>query len=212
MTQAQQDERDEVFSNMVRTLAKPGTTIKTELTKHQFVLWRTITQIFVKSGDLLDTYKKSIIYRKELDKLKALAQIDAIKDLTEKLEMRSFSATEEDLQAFAKFTGQGAHAMHMATGIAGEAAELSEAIAQASFNGSALDRENLIEELGDIEFYLEGLRQAHDITRTEVLATNISKLMKRYGEAFAYSDRAAQQRADKAETEKVENLRKQLKS
>ena len=41
------------------------------------------------------------------------------------------------------------HALHMVVGLMGEAAELS--IAQT--------RENEVEELGDIEFYLEGLRQ-----------------------------------------------------
>lgn len=41
------------------------------------------------------------------------------------------------------------HLIHMAVGVSGEAGELLEATTQ----------ENIIEELGDIEFYLEGLRQ-----------------------------------------------------
>lgn len=60
-----------------------------------------------------------------------------------------------------------------------------------------LDRENVIEELGDLEFYLEGIRQGLGLTREECLEHNIRKLSKRY-EGLKYSDKAAQDRADKA--------------
>ena len=44
----------------------------------------------------------------------------------------------------------------------------------------AIDRENVIEELGDLEFYMEGVRQNLGITREETLNHNIQKLSKRY--------------------------------
>lgn len=59
-----------------------------------------------------------------------------------------------------------------------------------------LDRENVVEELGDLEFYMEQLRQNVGITREETLAANIAKLEIRYN-GLRYSDQAAQQRADK---------------
>ena len=59
-----------------------------------------------------------------------------------------------------------------------------------------IDRENLVEELGDIEFYLEGLRQVFGVTREEVLAINQAKLEKRYSSG-KYSNQQAQARADK---------------
>lgn len=93
---------------------------------------------------------------------------------------------------------QQAHAWHMVTGIAGEAGELVDAIKKNVIYRKVLDTTNLVEELGDMEFYLEGLRQAYGITRNEVLAANVAKLSKRYGEALQYSDRAAQLRADKS--------------
>jgi hypothetical protein len=55
---------------------------------------------------------------------------------------------------------------------------------------------NVIEELGDLEFYMEQLRQALLLSREETLAANIAKLSKRY-EGLNYSDAAAQARADK---------------
>jgi hypothetical protein len=44
---------------------------------------------------------------------------------------------------------------------------------------------------------MEGLRQGLGITREEVLAHNITKLSKRYSSG-SYSDKHAQERADKA--------------
>lgn len=50
------------------------------------------------------------------------------------------------------------HLWHMASCLPGEAAELLEA-----FTFSPPDRVNILEELGDIEFYMEGIRAALDI-------------------------------------------------
>lgn len=95
-----------------------------------------------------------------------------------------------------EMTGHDAHLMHMAIGVSGEAGELLDAVKKAVIYRKPLDRENVIEELGDIEFYLEGLRQGAGITREETLQANIAKLGVRY-EGLRYSDTAAQQRADK---------------
>lgn len=59
-----------------------------------------------------------------------------------------------------------------------------------------LDRENVLEELGDLEFYMEGIRQGLGITREQCLEANIAKLGKRY-EGMRYTDGAEQERADK---------------
>lgn len=91
-----------------------------------------------------------------------------------------------------------AHLQHMTLGLTGETGELTDAIKKHTVYGKQLDVENVIEELGDIEFYLEGLRQALSITRKETLDRNQEKLAKRY-HTGGYSDNQAQQRADKAE-------------
>lgn len=55
-------------------------------------------------------------------------------------------------------TPEKADAWHMASCIPGEVGELFTPVAANVFNGSPLDRENVIEELGDVEFYSQGLR------------------------------------------------------
>jgi NTP pyrophosphatase (non-canonical NTP hydrolase) len=96
-----------------------------------------------------------------------------------------------------EMTAHDAHILHMAVGIIGEAGELIDAIKKKVIYQKPLDMLNVIEELGDIEFYLEGLRTALALNRDETLDANISKLAKRYGEKFQYTNQAAQERKDK---------------
>jgi NTP pyrophosphatase (non-canonical NTP hydrolase) len=95
-----------------------------------------------------------------------------------------------------EMTASKAHVIHMILGVAGEVGELLDAIKKAAIYNKPLDMENVIEEFGDIEFYLEGLRQGLGIQRNETLQANYDKLNVRYSEG--YSDTAAQTRADKA--------------
>lgn len=92
-------------------------------------------------------------------------------------------------------TPEKAHLWHAATGVSTEAGELLDAAKKHVIYGKPLDRPNVIEELGDIEFYMESLRQGLGISREEVLAHNVAKLSVRYG--GGYSDAAARARADK---------------
>jgi len=90
---------------------------------------------------------------------------------------------------------------HMATGVSGEAGELLDAIKKHVAYGKELDRTNVIEELGDLEFYIEGIRQELDISREETLTANMEKLLlsdKARYKLGKYTDQQAQDRADKA--------------
>lgn len=103
-----------------------------------------------------------------------------------------------------ELTALQAHQLHMIIGISGEAGELLDAFKKHIIYRAPLDLANVVEELGDIEFYLEGLRQTLNLTRQEVLSRNISKLSKRYGRnGLKYTDEQAKNRADK-HTDSVE--------
>lgn len=92
-------------------------------------------------------------------------------------------------------TPEQAHLLHMAVGICGEAGELLDAVKRHVIYQHPLDLTNVIEELGDLEFFMEGLRQAVVVPRDETMRYNIAKLTDRYGEK--YSDQAAKERKDK---------------
>ena len=99
-------------------------------------------------------------------------------------------------------TPERAHLWHMASCVQGEAGELFDAIKKPCIYGkSTFDRDNIVEELGDIEFYLEGLRQGLKISREETILANMEKLGKRYHEG-KFSNEQAQARADKNESER----------
>ena len=96
-----------------------------------------------------------------------------------------------------EMTPENAHLLHMSMGLAGEVGEAVDAIKKAVFYCKEIDYEHVIEELGDIEFYLEGLRQGLGITRAQTIRGNVLKLGKRYN-GHNYSDKQAADRADKS--------------
>ena len=97
-----------------------------------------------------------------------------------------------------ELTAEQAHLAHMAIGISGESGELLDAIKKHVIYGKPLDMENVIEELGDLEFYMEGIRLGLGISREKCLHANIQKLGKRYADN-KYSNESAISRADKQE-------------
>lgn len=89
-----------------------------------------------------------------------------------------------------------AHVLHMAVGISSEAGELLDCVKKYTIYDQKIDEQNLVEELGDIELYLEGLRAHFGLSRDFIVKRNIDKLNQRYGTG-TYSDQQAQIRADK---------------
>ena len=117
--------------------------------------------------------------------------------------MKTFKQLATDLskpgdEIAALMSAQEAHLWHMATGVSGEAGELLDAVKKSVLYKKPLDRENVVEELGDLRFYMAGLMNALSISEQEILYATNKKLGKRYA-AGSYSNAQAQERADKAE-------------
>lgn len=163
---------------LVKALAKPGEQIAKHLNDNpneKHLLYTTLFD-FAVSGERLDAVKKRVIYNKP-----------------------NACVGTDTSGSYSDITGSQAHLVHMAVGIAGEAAELLQPFLNHILNGGELDINNVIEELGDLEFYIQGLRQELALSREHILQENINKLSVRYA-SLSYSDAAAQQRADKTET------------
>lgn len=80
--------------------------------------------------------------------------------------------------------------IHMAMGISGEAGELLDAIKKHVIYDKPLDTGHIVEELGDLEFYMEGLRQSLKLSRDHIIAENIDKLGRRYPNGYSNEDAA----------------------
>lgn len=106
------------------------------------------------------------------------------------------SITKPGWQIQAELNEWDCNLWHMATGLSGEAGEVLDCVKRRVVYRKDLDHENLMEELGDIEFFLEGIRQAVGVTREQCLEHNVAKLSKRYSSG-SFSNDEAQLRADK---------------
>lgn len=159
---------------LVKNLCKPGIEIADDLNQHTLV-----------SRAFYFALEQSIMYGTRLDLLKKAAIYN--KPLSMAVQGKSEPPT---------VTAEQAHILHMLAGILGEVAELADELYNHIRFSQPISRTNLSEEFGDIEFYLEGLRQGLDLDRQEILNQNIAKLSARYS-GGTYSDRDAQARADK---------------
>jgi NTP pyrophosphatase (non-canonical NTP hydrolase) len=70
-------------------------------------------------------------------------------------------------------------------GIGGEAGEVTDILKKVVFHGHELDREKMVEELGDLEWYITHLKKELGISDDEVRMKNIMKLNKRYKKGFS---------------------------
>jgi NTP pyrophosphatase (non-canonical NTP hydrolase) len=75
-------------------------------------------------------------------------------------------------------------------GMAGEAGEVVDLVKKIVFYGRGMDPQKLIEEMGDLVWYINLAIYALDTTWETVLATNIAKLSARYPDLKFSADRA----------------------
>lgn len=106
-----------------------------------------------------------------------------------------WSRTKDGKAILSGISSGNAELLHAAIGICGEAGELLDAIKKHVIYGKVFDRVNVVEELGDIEFYMQMMRTALCVERIEILRANVEKLSKRY--PVGYTDQAAIERKDK---------------
>lgn len=84
--------------------------------------------------------------------------------------------------------------LHAAVGMSGESGEVLDIVKKTWIYGKPLDRQKLVEEMGDVLFYYVALLNTQDITLKEIADANIAKLRARYPEG--YTDAAAIARVD----------------
>ena len=170
------------YSEFVRSRFKSGEKIAAEMTPHKARILEVESYVFVAQSGLLDVAKKYAIYNKQNDATK-----------------RAISPQGQEKFANFKPTPSQCELLHAAIGIAGEAGELLDAVRKHVFDGHDLDVGNCIEEMGDLAFFFQAMLHALGVERAYIEAMNQSKLSKRY--ELGYSDKAAQDRADKAGAE-----------
>lgn len=72
-----------------------------------------------------------------------------------------------------------------ALGLCGEAGEVADLIKKHLYQGHTLNHDKVIEELGDVLWYISMLCGAIDVELEHVMRENIEKLKKRYPDGFS---------------------------
>jgi NTP pyrophosphatase (non-canonical NTP hydrolase) len=84
---------------------------------------------------------------------------------------------------------------HAAKGMATEVGEFVDGIKKHQFYGKSMDVTNLVEELGDLFWYMAIAADVLGVTFEEIQSKNIAKLKARYGDKFS-STRAMNRNLD----------------
>ena len=93
----------------------------------------------------------------------------------------NFREYEEARVRFDKITGEG-KVTHAVLGLAGEAGEVANKFAQSLHSPDKFSRSAVLEEMGDVLWYLSKLAAALDSDLETVARNNIEKLVARYNE------------------------------
>lgn len=107
------------------------------------------------------------------------------------------SITKEPRDIMANLGERHIGVLHAVLGISGESGELLDAVKKHVIYDKPLDYTNVVEELGDIMFYITMFCNEIGIELNEVISSNRAKLEKRYHEG-KFSNAQAIARADKA--------------
>jgi NTP pyrophosphatase (non-canonical NTP hydrolase) len=82
------------------------------------------------------------------------------------------------------FNTQNNALMCCALGMCGESGEVADIIKKHLFHGHAFDEPHLIEELGDVLWYITAMANGLNIGLEEVMQKNVDKLNRRYPDGF----------------------------
>lgn len=169
------------YPEFVRSRFKSGEKIAEEMTPHKLGLLALQVNVLFRDGETLDKIKKFAFYNDD--------------------KYGCSKWTVPDIADFEgiKLTPEQSNMLHSAVGQVTESLELLDAVRKHVFDGQPLDEDNVIEELGDLCFYLEAACQAIKMKREDIEELNVAKLCERYKDG--YSDQQAQDRADKAGAE-----------
>ena len=88
--------------------------------------------------------------------------------------------------------GTEARLLNAILGLAGETGEVAELLKKHQFHGHTLDRQRVLDELGDVLWYIALAADALDSTLEEIGQRNVAKLLRRY--PMGFSEQASRER------------------
>lgn len=169
---------------------------KIESVKTNAVILLNVLDMVISVGTLMDLLKKNIFYKKPITPSDIAYLVERIADRAESFP--SWALGDDDKTDVSKHPqwewgiDVDARVFHAIVGSITESAELAEALRRAIFDETPLDRVNVLEEFGDINWYQAIATDALGGSFEETLKRNIAKLKARFPEK--YSDERANNR------------------
>lgn len=139
-----------------------------------------LLETFVASGNLIDVLKKDTFYGIPTDRAKLEARYERIEQHSAVLPHAAVKYSNTTAGPSKSLKQLNPRVVHAIIGLATETVELVEALLESISSGDPIDRVNVLEELGDINWYHAVLIDALGGDWDKVLETNIAKLEKRY--------------------------------
>lgn len=187
MEQVIQDDAKVEFHHaaMVKRLAKPGKAIQDSMSASQMHCLHMVIGVSGEAGELLEALMANYndTAAEELGDIEFYMQ-----GLRSELDIDRDDTLGAD-PVGSRYTDPG-------VGIVIEAAALLDSVKKFTVYQKSLDLSEVRKRLGHLEYYMARVRGDLDTPRKAILQGNIKKLSKRY--AAGYTDKAAQERADKA--------------
>lgn len=136
----------------------------------------SIMVLAAKTGGTAESIKKHIFYGKAVEVGTSAATLGDSLDFSD----GEYAAIRETLESDTPL-----RLLHGVLGLVTEAGELAEAVKHHVFDHAVLDRTNVLEELGDMFWYLALMIRVMGGDPEEILGVNIAKLAARYPEKFS---------------------------
>lgn len=141
------------------------------------VMMRQAVDLVV-SGNMADTMKRAMFYNTSIEKIRERAH-NATKMHMELFQQIDAKTDQFDLTSF------DLDILHAIFGVISEAGEILEELMKAKLEGREVNRVNMIEEVGDIMWYLALALRANGGSFEDACTRNINKLAVRYPEQFS---------------------------
>lgn len=181
---------------LVTALVKPPQDIINTLTIFTVDLWHGATGVSGEAGELLE----AILFPREggIDRVNLREELGDLYFYIEQIVQRTGIVISYDtaVQIADEADMRAKLALHYAASIAVHGSQVLDTVKKAALYNKQIDLELLTNQLNALVASMLSLGRMFHLERDECLSANIRKLSKRY-ESLSYSDKAAQDRADK---------------
>ena len=192
------------YAEMVKSLAKSGETIASEINGHEAHLLHMALGISGESAELLEAVRQKVVHHEEMDMINLLKEFGDMEFYLEGMRQGLGCTREHCINSVCLSERKGldldwvvkSKQIYFIIGdIVCDAGLMLDIIKRNVIYRKELDRSAAIRKIGDIEFHLSRAHENLGFSREDILDANIEKLSKRY-EGLKYSDRGAVERAD----------------